>query len=174
MNVNIYSSIKILIVACTEEEISDSIVIANKLAGIDYNYFEPWQLKSSNLRILEFTWNNTDIEMWNILPVDFDFNSETLPPISLMDACGLILLSNNPPIDFIRKNNSYFNSMEFPILWFTTDTRTNSLESSLHSLNVSKVTIKSPNDSVVPVEFNQLLNRIRTYIELSRTRNDSI
>ena len=167
---NIHSSIKILIVASSDEEVSDSIAIANKLAGIDYNYFEPWQLKSSNLRILEFTWNGTDIELWNVLPVDFDFNEETLPAVCFMDACGLIILSNEPPVNFIQKNNSYFYSMEFPILWFTNEnfSRTNSLESSLQSLNVTKAAIKSPNDSNVAIEFNQLLNRVTSYLELSR------
>lgn len=160
------SSIKIVIVANSTEEVNDCIEIANKLAGVEYNYFHVDEVKSSNLRILEFLWNTDEIQLWNVLPFHFDLNTEALPAVCLMNAYGLIVLSNEAPIQFLQRNNNSFFSMDFPILWITNESlsRANPLEASLQALNVSKVTIKSPADSNIITEFNQLLNRIRHYI----------
>lgn len=160
------SSIKIVMVANTGEEVRDCIEIANRLAGLEMNCFHVDEIKCSNLRILEFLWNSEEIEMWNVLPFNFDLNVEALPAVCLMNAFGLIVLSNEAPIDFLQRNNNSFFSLDFPILWITNESlsRSNPLEASLQSLNVCKVTIKSPCDSNIITEFNQLLNRIRHYV----------
>lgn len=171
---NINPSIKILLIACSEEEASDSVIISNKLAGIEYNYFNPFESNLSKLRILEFTWNSMDIELWNYILSDgnmmHDLADETLPAICFMDACGLILISNEPPVNFIQRNNSFFFSMDFPILWIANEkyTRGNPLESSLQSLNLTKILVKSPDDSAITGEFNQLLMRVSSYLSGGR------
>lgn len=168
MNI-INQAVKILLISCSQEEMNDSVAISNKLAGIEYTCISPFDMNMSKLRVLEFTWNTMDIELWNYNVSDdqyVDDNVQCVPPVCFMDSCGLILISNEAPIHFINKYNSLFNSFDFPILWIANEKylRGNPLESSLQSLNLTKLLIKSPDDSLVNNYFNEFLISVHTYL----------
>jgi hypothetical protein len=162
--------LKILMVSCSEEDVSDTVRISNILAGIEYKILDPGEQRFSRLRILEFAWNGMDIELWCLYGAP-DYR-EALPSVTLMDSCGLILVSIPPPIDFIQRNNSFFYSMEFPIMWITNDQlpKQTHRESSLQTLNVTKVAVTSADDSLIPSEFNQWLITVKSYLSGNRNR----
>ena len=148
---------------------NDSVLISNKLAGIEYVYIHPFDMNISKLRVLEFTWNTMDIELWNYNLSDdqyVDENIQSVPPVCFMDSCGLILVSNEAPIQFINRYNSLFNSFDFPILWIANEKylRGNPLESSLQSLNLTKLVIKSPEDAQINNSFNEFLLAVHSYL----------
>ena len=163
--------LKLLIVPCSSEEVHDAVRISNNLSGIEYKILNPGERKYSRLRILEFNWNGLDVELWCLYGAP-DYGSDSLPAISLMDACGLILISSLPPVEFIQRNNSLFGSMDFPILWITNEQqgKQSQMESSLHSLNLQKVAVSSSDDTVIPSEFDQWLLRVKSYLSGSRNR----
>lgn len=157
-------------VACSEEEVSDTVKISNVLSGIEYKILDPGEQRYSRLRILEFGWNGVDIELWCLYGAP-DYR-EALPSVTLMDACGLILVSSPPPVDFIQRNNSFFYSMEFPILWITNEQlgKQGHRESSLQTLNVTKVAVTSPDEPVIPSEFNHWLITVKSYLSGTRAQ----
>lgn len=166
---NINTSHKILLVAFSEEEAQDSFIISNKLAGFTYDYFNPSESVLSRLRILEFAWNNMDIELWNYSASQDsqdELMEEEIPPICFMDASGLIIVSNEPPINFIHQHDGYFYTRDFPILWIAVEkyTRVNHQESAFQSLNLTKVLVKSPDDTAIIREFNHLMVRVNSYL----------
>ena len=163
-------ALKILLVACSPEEVSDAVRISNVLAGIQYKNLDVAEQRFSRLRILEFSWNGLDIELWCLHGAP-EYR-DALPSVTLMDACGLVLVSALPPIDFIQRNNSFFYSMEFPILWLTNEQlgRQMHMESSLQTLNVTKVVVTSPDEAALASEFNHWLIRVKSYLSGNRTR----
>lgn len=169
ISMNINQSVKILLISCSQEEVNDSVLISNKLAGIEYVYIHPFDMNMSKLRVLEFTWNTMDVELWNYNLSDDQYVDETIqsvPPVCFMDSCGLILVSNEAPIQFINRYNSLFNSFDFPILWIANEKylRGNPLESSLQSLNLTKLVIKSPEDAQINNSFNEFLLAVHSYL----------
>lgn len=162
-------ALKILLVACSEEEVSDAVKISNLLSGIEYKILDPGEQRFSRLRVLEFAWNGVDIELWCLHGAP-DYR-ESLPAVTLMDSCGLILVSSSPPVDFIQRNNSFFFSIDFPIMWITNEQmgKQSHIESSLQTMNVTKVAVTSADDSLITSEFNHWLIRVKSY--LSGTRN---
>lgn len=155
-------------VACSEEEVSDTVRISNVLSGIEYKILDPGQDRYSRLRVLEFSWNGVDIELWCLYGAP-DYR-ESLPAVTLMDSCGLILVSSSPPVDFIQRNNSFFYSMDFPIMWITSEQsgKPSHMESSLQTLNVTKVPVNSPDEALIPGEFNHWLIRVKSYLSGNR------
>ena len=155
---------KFLLAPASRAEVSDSINISNKLAGIEYKYFDPSEATSSNLRILDFNWNATQIELWNFSGVEvYDRN---IPAVCFMDSSGLIIVSNEAPIDLIQRNNDLFNSEAFPVLWLANDNyyKTKGDEGVLGDWNVELVRYSSPNDALITTEFNSWLSTVNLYL----------
>lgn len=171
-----HSPLKILLIPASVEEVPDSISIANRLTGMEYAIVNLAERKYSSIRILEFSWNGTDIELWNMYGAPA--YKDTLPSICFMDACGLIIVSTDPPVDFIQRNNCFFSSMDFPIFWAvrgkttssTSRKNTSHLESSLSALNVTKVSFSSPDEPILSSEFNHWIQRVKSYLAGNRNR----
>lgn len=156
--------LKFLLVPASRAEVADSINISNKLAGIEYKYFDPSESICSNLRMLEFHWNNTQIELWNFVGVD-TYNGH-IPAVCFMDSSGLIIISNEAPIELIQKNNDLFNSEAFPVLWLANDNYYKSKvdERVLGDWNVELVRYSSPNDGLIVTEFSNWLTSVQLYL----------
>jgi hypothetical protein len=179
---------KLLVVAATEDEILDSIVIANRISGIDYPSISPKNdgqessltslftksasLKSSPLRILEMTVDDMDIQVWHVFDVQ-EFKDKAIPILCLMESVGLIIVSESPPLDFLETHNAYFSNIDYPILWFMNKSKVSGSleqkrqviqkEAALSPLNVTKVTYTNAEDSVLGVEFGHWLMKVHSY-----------
>ena len=163
--------LKLLMVPCSEEEVADCVRISNLLSGIEFKLLDLAHHRFSRLRIQEFTWNNLDIELWCLYGAS-DYQ-DALPDITMMDACGLILVSTSPPLEFLQRNNAFFYSMDFPILWITNEqlrkASATHLESSIQALNVTKVAVEAVDeDSLITSEFNHWLIKVNAYLSRNR------
>lgn len=156
--------LKFLLAPASRAEVADSINISNKLAGIEYKYFDPSESISSNLRVLDFYWNATQIELWNFVGVE-SYNGH-IPAVSFMDSSGLIIVSNEAPINLIQKNNDLFNSEAFPVLWLANDNYYKSKidERVLSDWNVELVRYTSTNDGLIASEFSNWLTSVHLYL----------
>ena len=197
--------LKLLLVPATEEEVIDSIIISNRLSGHEYppSLFTSDQSHSdqedeehkpgpvpdqsfsslftssvsSPLRILETTINSLDVQVWNLFRAT-EYKKSHVPLICLMGSCGLIIVSHEPPIDFLERNNSFFSSIDFPILWFFNKNKVSGSqeqkrqliqrEASLSQLNVTKVTYSSPEEAVIGAEFSHWIMKVHSYISGNR------
>ena len=158
--------LKLIVCPGSEVESADSVVITNKLAGLEYNHvsFDSDHLHTS-LRILEFNWNTVDIELWNLCGAsEYQF---LLPTPCIMESSGLILVSNEAPVNFIEKNNGYFGSKDYPMMWFVNDHKYQSspLEQALQPWNITKVYFSEPEDPIIPSEFNHWLSKVTNYLK---------
>jgi hypothetical protein len=126
--------------------VSDEVVLVNRLAGLEYKQYRP----SSPLRILE----TQDLQLWHVL------YSDHLPLVTLMGACGLVVVSHAPPFGLLERNHTYFSSLDFPVLWLT-DSRG---RKETFQLNVQKVCYNNVSDPVVTSEFDHWLQKVKAYV----------
>lgn len=160
--------LKIILAPSSANDVGVASTIANRLAGIEYHFLnlaEP----IGTLRILEFTWNSKyDIELWDVCGADT--YKDGLPPIAFMETTGFVIVSGDVPRTLIERNNSFFGSPDFPILWFVDENtyRYSATESALSGLNLMKVNFSSPNEETVLLEFNNWIGRVLQYLQNSR------
>lgn len=111
--------LKLLLAPGCETDIETSSTVANRLAGLEYQFLRLDKPKG-NLRILEFSWNNScDVELWDICGAHSYV--EGLPPICFMDAAGMVIVAGDVPKTLIEANNGFFCSSDFPIIWFVNE-----------------------------------------------------
>lgn len=186
-------SLKLLLVPASEEEVLDSVMIANKIAGMEYPslssnsdescstltslFKQPSSLESTPLRILDMTINHIDIEVWNVFGIE-EYKETHIPTLCLMESCGLMIVSDSPPVPFLERHNAFFSSIDFPILWFMNKSKISGSqeqkraviqkEASLSPLNVTKVTYTSPDETIIQAEFSHWLMKVHSYVTGSR------
>lgn len=155
---------KFILAPASSSEVADSVNISNRLAGIEYKYFDPSETIYSNLRILEFNWNGVQVELWNFLGVEA--HNKQIPAVCFMDASGFIIVSNEAPTDLIGRNNELFNSEAFPLLWLANDNyyKTSRDEEVLGDWNVELVRYSSPSDSIIATEFSTWITTVNLYL----------
>lgn len=86
---------------------SPSSLIANHLAGLEYSHFSGNDY--TNLRILQFDWNNThDIELWDYCCT----TNSSIPAICLHETLGIIVSGGDSLPLYIQKIKGK------PIIWF--------------------------------------------------------
>ena len=156
--------LKIILVPATLADVGAASMIANRLAGIDYNFFS-LDKPIGSLRILEFTWNsNFDIELWDICGADS--YKTGLPAVAFMDATGMVIVSGDVPRTLLERNNGFFGSSDFPILWFVDENtyRYSAQEMALSGLNLMKVHFGGASEEIISVEFNNWIGKVLTYL----------
>ena len=74
-------------------------------------------------------------------------------------------------MNFIEKNNGYFGSKDYPMMWFVNDHKYQSspLEQALQPWNITKVYFSEPEDPIIPSEFNHWLSKVDQLPQANRS-----
>ena len=83
-------------------------------------------------------------------PFDTNKNHRSPSHETKVDRVPGIQMSNEAPVNFIEKNNGYFGSKDYPMMWFVNDHKYQSspLEQALQPWNITKVYFSEPEDPI--------------------------